>query len=106
MVPFSLTITSYILITLIFSVTTFVAINILGYLYNGRHFIKVYLPAGIPNSISLILILIEMVSYIAKVLSLSIRLFANMMSGHTLLKILISFLWGIMGTCVFLSGTF
>jgi F0F1-type ATP synthase membrane subunit a len=105
MIPFSLTITSYILITLIFSLTTFVGINILGYLYNGRHFIKIYLPAGIPSGISLILILIEAVSYIAKVLSLSIRLFANMMSGHTLLKILIAFLWGITSTWV-LSSTF
>lgn len=94
MVPYSLTVTSYILITLFFALTTFSAINIVGYLHNGKNFFKVFLPGGIPLVISILLILIEVVSYVAKVLSLSIRLFANMMSGHTLLKILIAFVWG------------
>jgi F0F1-type ATP synthase membrane subunit a len=49
------------------------------------------LPEGIPLAISIGLIAIEFISYFSRVLSLSIRLFANMMSGHTLLKILISF---------------
>jgi ATP synthase subunit 6 len=54
-----------------------------------------FLPEGIPLVISIILIAIEFISYFSKVLSLSIRLFANMMSGHTLLKILIAFAWTI-----------
>jgi F-type H+-transporting ATPase subunit a len=51
------------------------------------------LPSGAPFAIAPFLIFIEAVSYIARVLSLSIRLFANMMSGHALLKILIGFSW-------------
>jgi len=49
------------------------------------------LPSGVPIFIAPFLVLVEFVSYLAKVLSLSIRLFANMMSGHALLKILIGF---------------
>jgi F-type H+-transporting ATPase subunit a len=54
------------------------------------------LPAGAPLAIAPLLILIEVVSYLARVFSLSIRLFANMMSGHALLKILISFCLGLL----------
>jgi ATP synthase subunit 6 len=94
MIPYSLTITSYILVTFFFSAVTFLAITSLGYLFNGYKFIFVFLPLGIPVIIALLLLAIEVVSYVAKVISLSVRLFANMMSGHTLLKILVGFLWG------------
>jgi F-type H+-transporting ATPase subunit a len=50
-----------------------------------------FIPTGTPLQISLLLVLIEIVSYIARLFSLAIRLFANMMAGHTLLKILIGF---------------
>jgi F0F1-type ATP synthase membrane subunit a len=50
-----------------------------------------FLPSGVPVEIALLLVPIEFVSYIARIFSLSIRLFANMMSGHALLKILIGF---------------
>jgi ATP synthase subunit 6 len=56
------------------------------------------LPSGVPLGIAPFLIIIEIVSYFAKVFSLSIRLFANMMSGHALLKILIGFSWTLLGT--------
>ena len=59
--------------------------------YHGTNFIKVLLPEGVPFMIALILIPIELISYFSRVLSLSIRLFANMLSGHTLLKILLGF---------------
>lgn len=51
------------------------------------------MPAGAPVILAPLLIFIELVSYIARIFSLSIRLFANMMSGHALLKILIGFSW-------------
>jgi ATP synthase subunit 6 len=57
-----------------------------------------FLPSGVPLAISPILVPIENVSYIARVFSLSIRLFANMMSGHALLKILIGFSWTLLGS--------
>lgn len=91
MIPYSLTVTSFLLITFFLSLTTFLGITILGCLYNGKNFFCIFLPGGIPLIITILLIVIELVSYSAKVLSLSIRIFANMMSGHTLLKILIAF---------------
>jgi F-type H+-transporting ATPase subunit a len=55
-----------------------------------------FLPSGTPIQIAFLLVLIELVSYIARLFSLSIRLFANMMAGHTLLKILIGFSFSIL----------
>ena len=65
--------------------------NILGILKHGKHFLSLFFPPGAPLALAPLLVLIEFISYIFRVLSLSIRLFANLMSGHTLLKILASF---------------
>jgi ATP synthase subunit 6 len=81
------------LVSFFFSLSTFIGLNIIGVIYNGAGIWRLFLPEGIPLAISIGLIAIEFISYFSKVLSLSIRLFANMMSGHTLLKILISFAW-------------
>jgi ATP synthase subunit 6 len=92
MVPYSLTLTSYLIITLFFSLTTFLGIVIVGESTNGNHaFHKTKLPMYVPLPIAKLLVAIEFLSYVARVFSLSIRLFANMMAGHTLLKILIGF---------------
>jgi ATP synthase subunit 6 len=93
MIPFSITTTSFIIISFFFSLTTFAGLNTIGMFYNKGGIWKLFLPEGIPTAISIFLIVIEIISYIARVFSLSIRLFANMMSGHSLLKILISFAW-------------
>jgi ATP synthase subunit 6 len=102
MIPYALTVTSYILVSFFFSLSTFIGLNIIGVIYNGAGIWRLFLPEGIPLAISIGLIAIEFISYFSKVLSLSIRLFANMMSGHTLLKILISFAW----TMVWLGFSF
>jgi F0F1-type ATP synthase membrane subunit a len=57
---------------------------------------NLFLPSGAPLAIMPFLVIIEAVSYIARVFSLSVRLFANMMSGHALLKILIGFSWAML----------
>jgi len=59
---------------------------------------NLFLPSGVPIFIAPFLVIIEFISYIAKVFSLSIRLFANMMSGHALLKILIGFSWALLSS--------
>ena len=93
MVPFSLTITSHLIITLYFSLAFFIGSNIIGVRYLKQTFFVLFLPEGVPLVIVPFLILIEYISYISRVFSLAIRLFANMLSGHILLKILISFIW-------------
>jgi ATP synthase subunit 6 len=93
MVPYSFTITSHLIFTLFLSFLTFFGINFLGLQLHGLHFFSLFLPAGAPFILAPFLIFIELLSYVARVFSLAIRLFANLMSGHTLLKILSEFGW-------------
>lgn len=91
MVPYSITITSHLILTLYLSLSFFIGTNLIGLLHLKQNYFILFLPDGIPIPIIPILILIEYVSYFSKIFSLAIRLFANMMSGHILLKILIGF---------------
>ena len=91
MIPYSFTVTSHLIVTFSMALAIFIGINILGILKNGRHFLSLFFPPGAPLALAPLLVFIELISYVFRVLSLSIRLFANLMSGHTLLKILSSF---------------
>ena len=92
MVPYSMTVTSHLILTLFFSLSFFLGSNIIGVCYSQNAFFALFLPEGVPLVILPFLILIEYVSYISRIFSLAIRLFANMLSGHILLKILICFI--------------
>lgn len=91
LLPYTFTVTSSFVVTLFFALTVFLAANIMGIFYNGSSLIFNFLPTGTPLFIAPLLILIEIISYFSRIFSLSIRLFANMLSGHGLLKILIGF---------------
>jgi ATP synthase subunit 6 len=91
MIPYSFTVTSHIVVTLAFSMLTFVGINIIGIRRHGFHFLSFFLPSGAPLVLAPLLVPIELVSYSFRLISLALRLFANMMSGHCLLKILAGF---------------
>jgi F-type H+-transporting ATPase subunit a len=91
MVPYSFTITSSTAVAFFLSVTFFVGITATGYSMHADSFFQILLPAGVPLVIAPFLIIIEAVSYIARAFSLAVRLFANMLAGHGLLKILASF---------------
>lgn len=93
LIPFGFTITSHILITFSLSFSIFFSINYLGIRKHKLKFLGLFLPGGTPFGIMPFLFLIELLSYFSRVFSLAIRLFANMMSGHTLLKILTSFIF-------------
>ena len=99
LIPHSFTTTSSFVITFFLALSHFTGINIIGIFKTKWETVNLLLPSGVPLAVAPLLILIEMVSYFAKVFSLSIRLFANMMSGHALLKILIGFSWGLLTTC-------
>jgi len=101
MIPYSITITSHLILTLFFSLAFFIGNNLVGVCYHKELYFLLFLPEGVPVIIIPFLILIEYISYISRIFSLAIRLFANMLSGHILLKILISFLWIILITNVF-----
>jgi ATP synthase subunit 6 len=92
MIPYSITITSHLILTLYFSLSFFIGNNIIGLCFHQEKLFVLFLPEGVPLVLIPLMILIEYVSYISRIFSLAIRLFANMMSGHILLKILISFI--------------
>jgi ATP synthase subunit 6 len=93
MIPYSFTVTSHIIVTFGLALSIFIGINIIGLSLHKLHFFSLFLPAGAPKALAPFLIVVEVISYIFRVFSLSIRLFANMLSGHCLLKILAGFGW-------------
>jgi len=93
LIPYSSTITSYLIITLALAVMVLVGVNIIAARKHGIKFFGHFLPAGCPFALYPLLIPIEFISYIFRVVSLSVRLFANMMAGHTLLAVLAGFGW-------------
>jgi len=96
MTPYSFTVTSHFIITFSLSLSLFISLNIIGVLKHGTKMIKLFLPEGAPKALLPLLFVIELISYLSRIFSLSIRLFANLMSGHTLLKILAGFAWGML----------
>jgi ATP synthase subunit 6 len=96
LIPYSFTLTSSFVITFYLASSHFIGINIIGTFHSQWKIFKIFLASGVPLVIVPFLTIIEVVSYIAKVFSLSIRLFANMMSGHALLKILMGFAWNLL----------
>jgi F-type H+-transporting ATPase subunit a len=87
MIPYSFTPTSHIIVTFAMAAVVFVGVTIIGIAKNGVGFLKLFAPSGVPIFLLLILIPIEVISYFVRPISLSLRLFANMMAGHTMLKV-------------------
>lgn len=88
--PYGFTITSHIWLTANIAISIFIGITIIGFINSGLNFLKFFIPSGVTNVLLLyFLIFIEIISYTIRPLSLSIRLFANMLAGHTLLYILL-----------------
>nr|YP_009350052.1 ATP synthase F0 subunit 6 [Spongospora subterranea]AIK19927.1 ATP synthase F0 subunit 6 [Spongospora subterranea] len=96
MVPYSFTITSHLFVTFSIALMLFIGINIIALKIHKLKFLGFFLPSGVHIALAPLLVPIEIVSYVARVFSLAIRLFANMMSGHTLLKIIAGFAWTMM----------
>lgn len=97
LIPYSFTLTSHIIVTLSLSLGLFIGINIISVRTHGINFFSLFLPSGTSIVLAFLLVPIELISYIFKPISLSIRLFANMMAGHTLLKVIAGFAFTLMG---------
>ena len=93
MIPYSFTVTSHIVVTLGLAMGLFIGINIIGLQTHGLHFFSLFFPAGVPVGMAPFLVLVELIGYLFRVISIALRLFANMMAGHSLLKILAGFGW-------------
>ena len=96
MIPFSFTFTSHIIVTFAMAIVVFIAVTILGFAKHGTHFFHFFVPPGSPVWMWPLLIPIEVISYLSRPISLSVRLFANMLAGHTLLKVIAGFI-GVLG---------
>lgn len=91
LIPFGFTTTSHIMITLSLAFMFNFGFMILGFHLHGFHFLNLFVPSGAPKALLPLIITIEIVSYLIRTISLSVRLFANMLAGHTLLFIMSSF---------------
>jgi F-type H+-transporting ATPase subunit a len=96
MVPYSFASTSHFVLTLSLSFTIVLGATILGFNKHGLKFFSLFVPAGCPLPLLPLLVLIELISYLARNVSLGLRLGANILSGHMLLNILAGFCYNIM----------
>ena len=96
LVPYSFTITSHLIITFALSFSIFIGLNIICYKRHNIHMFSLFLPANTTFFLALLLVPIEFVSYIARPISLGVRLFINLMAGHSLLKVIIGFAWSML----------
>ena len=87
MLPYSFTVTSHIIVTLIMALFIFVAVTIIGFMKHGFKYLSIFVPNGVPGILLPLITVIEIISYLSRPVSLSVRLFANMMAGHTMLKV-------------------
>lgn len=91
LVPYSFTFTSHIIVTFGMAFVIFVGVTFIGLARHGFHFLTFFVPHGVPKVLLLLLVPIEVLSYFIRPFTLAIRLFANMMAGHTMLVIFASF---------------
>ena len=91
MIPYSFTFTSHIIVTIGLALAVFLFVTILGFVKHGLKFFGFFVIPGLPIYMLPLLIPIEVISYLSRPISLSVRLFANMLAGHTLLKVFAGF---------------
>ncbi|NQU60461.1 MAG: F0F1 ATP synthase subunit A [Rhodospirillales bacterium] len=92
MMPYAFTFTSHIIVTFTMAMAVFLGVTIIALFKHGLHFFSFFLPPGVPIFMAPLLIPIEVISYLSRPVTLSLRLFANMLAGHTLLKVIAGFI--------------
>ena len=91
MIPYSFTFTSHIIVTFAMALVVFFGVTILGFVKHGFHFVSFFVPPGVSVVLWPLMIPIEIISYLSRPISLSVRLFANLTAGHTMLKVFAGF---------------
>ncbi|MEE8139398.1 MAG: F0F1 ATP synthase subunit A [Alphaproteobacteria bacterium] len=91
LIPYSFTVTSHIIVTFALAAVVFLGVTVIAIAKHRMKFLRYFLPAGTPLYMAPLLIPIEILSYLARPVTLSLRLFANMMAGHTMLKVFAGF---------------
>ena len=91
-IPYTFTISSHIIVTAALAFLVFFTVLIYGFYRNGLRFFKLFVPSGIPIAILPLVVAIEVISFLSRPISHSVRLFANMLAGHITLKVFASFI--------------
>ena len=107
MLPYSFTVTSHIIITFMLATMIFIGVTIIGFIKHGIKYLQLFVPKGVPVILLPLIVIIEIISYLSRPISLSVRLFANMLAGHTMLKVFGGFVisLGLLGGWLPLSFT-
>ena len=92
MMPYSFTFTSHIAVTFAMAFFVFIGVTLIAIAKHKLHFLTFFMPPGVPMVMAPLLVPIEIISYLSRPISLSVRLFANMLAGHTLLKVFAGFI--------------
>ena len=95
MIPYTFTFTSHIIVTFALAIVVFLGVTAIGFVRHGARFLKLFVPSGVPIALLPLLVVIELLSYLIRPVSLSVRLFANMLAGHTMLKVFGGFVVGL-----------
>lgn len=101
MVPYSFTFTSHIIVTFGLACVIIAIVTLIGFIRHGFHFFRLFCPEGTPIYIAPLLVPVEIMSYMTRPVSLGVRLFANMVAGHAMLKIFAGFVLLLAGTAYF-----
>ena len=92
MLPYAFTFTSHIAVTFTLALVVFILVTAVALAIHGLHFFSYFFPEGAPKALAPLIIPIEIISYLSRVVSLSVRLFANMVAGHVMLKVFATFI--------------
>ncbi|HKH94958.1 MAG TPA: F0F1 ATP synthase subunit A [Beijerinckiaceae bacterium] len=97
LVPYGFTVTSHIIITFALAAVVILTVIVYGLMKHGTHFFGLFVPSGVPAWLLPLLVVIEVISFVSRPISLSVRLFANMLAGHIALKIFAGFVGILLG---------
>lgn len=101
MIPYSFTVTSHIAFNLAIAMFVFLGVTVVGFAKHGLGYLKLFLPSGVPAAMIPLIVPIEIISYFIRPVSLSVRLFANMMAGHIMMKVFAGFIISMSAAGVF-----
>jgi F-type H+-transporting ATPase subunit a len=97
-VPGAFTVTSQIIVTVALAMLVFTTVVVIGFARHGLGFFKLFVPEGVPVYVMPVVVLIEVISFLSRPLSHSVRLFANMLAGHITMKVFAGFVVSLLGS--------
>jgi F-type H+-transporting ATPase subunit a len=103
MIPFAFTVTSHIIVTFALAMLVFLTVTIYGFVRHGSHFLHLFVPSGVPIFVLPLVVAIEVISFLSRPISHSVRLFANMLAGHITLKVFAGFVASLLGAGILLK---